>query len=159
MNCKIEQATEADVPQIVQLWIELMKLHQTFGTLCFSGFEKFKTDFETLLQAKIMMNDDIVLVAKFDDKVVGFITAEITTTIFSDHNHEINLCKVDDIMVDEKYRRQKIGYALIDNLKDCAARFDAYSIELKVYAKNEKSQLFYAAIGFEETFKTLRLNF
>ncbi len=159
LNFKIEKATETDVEQIIQLWIQLMQLHQTFGTSCFSGFEKFQQDYETLMQARIVTNDNAVLVAKADGKVVGFVTAEISTSVFSESNNEIMLCKVDDIMIDENFRRQKIGYALIDNLKDWAARFDAYSIELKVFANNKQGLLFYDALGFEETFKTMRLNY
>jgi len=104
-----------------------------------------------------MINDENALNIVFEEngKIMGLLMAE------KKHNNAIPIAKerityfIDDIVVDNNFRRKGIGKALYEYLLDIAKSDNVDSIELNVWAFNKSALKFYESLGM--TVKNMKL--
>ena len=96
------------------------------------------------------MDDDKspIYVATIDDYVVGYAFCKIRLP------EESNTAKnkvfyLDDLCVDEKYRRQGIGKALFNFVKEEGKRLGCYELTLNAWVDNKSACKFYDKMGMK----------
>ncbi|MEM1993394.1 MAG: GNAT family N-acetyltransferase, partial [Candidatus Caldarchaeum sp.] len=104
------KAEEKDIPKLVELNIRLKRLNEEFDPL-FRMRQDIAEKSREYLEAAIKSNNSLVIVAENNNKVVGFIKADIKERIFYEPRVEGNI--VEFYLLPE-YRRKKIGAAMLD---------------------------------------------
>lgn len=89
-----------------------------------------------------------IIVAKSEDAIVGFAVLEIIHKPRSPYNKARSYMRVTEFGVDENHRRQGIGKALMEFIKNYASANKFDTIELDVWEFNEGALKFYESQGF-----------
>ncbi len=105
----------------------------------------FATDFDSfwnyeLLKDELKAENSNYLVAKLDQKIVGFAGIKVLV----DEAHIMN------IVVKKEVRNQKIGSLLIQNLIDLSKKLQLTSITLEVMEENDVAIHLYEKFGFKQ---------
>lgn len=153
---KIQEATTEHVQEIVSLWTKLMNIHKEMDAHYFcetdNSIDEYKSDIEWFIK-----NDsNKVFVALVDNKVVGYVTAQLVYFYKSYYNMDSH-CSIEDIMIDNDYRHLGIGKAFIEEVKVWSQSEGIKTIQLHVFSKNEKALNFFEKQGFESLFTILNL--
>ena len=162
----IRRATHNDIPRILELLSQVNDVHAE-GRPDFFIKGKRKYNEEDLLK---IINDDTTPVFVY----VGtrFVTSESGTQqatselgtrlvtsvqgyafcVIQDLSQCDNLCPdkslyIDDICVDENYRRHGVGKKLYEHVLQFAKEEKCFNITLNVWAKNPSAQAFYESMG------------
>jgi GNAT superfamily N-acetyltransferase len=90
---------------------------------------------------------DHVLVAVLDGEAVGLATVHTSLTIADDHS----VAKLSAIVVDERYRREGVGEALVAAAEDRARAAGCSLMFLTTAERRTDAHSFYRRLGFEET--------
>lgn len=139
----IRKAIKEDIPYIINLLIEINRLHHRYRPDTFSdSIPKYNE--EELLE--LINNPDYFINVYIDDYVVGYTISKIK------HNnaHSLKPKKtywIDDFCVDPKFRSRGIGKELYEYSKDQAKSLVCDSIELNVWSFNENAIKFYEMLG------------
>ena len=105
-----------------------------------SGKEYFKESIES--------DTKIALVAEDNDEIIGYIVGGIEEV--SDYRNITNICEVENMWVDEKYRSQGIGKQFMDKLEIWAREKGINRMRAITSYKNEKAIKFYKREGYSE---------
>jgi GNAT superfamily N-acetyltransferase len=92
---------------------------------------------------------DRVVVAELDDQVVGLAQLHVFPTL----EHEQPAAKVSALVVDEAYRGEGIGRALVEAMEAEARARRCVLLFLTTSARREDAHEFYRRVGLEETGK------
>jgi GNAT superfamily N-acetyltransferase len=90
---------------------------------------------------------DHVLVAVLDGEPVGLVTVHTSLTIADDQS----VAKLSAIVVDERYRREGVGEALVAAAEDRARAAGRSLMFLTTAERRTDAHSFYRRLGFEET--------
>lgn len=90
-----------------------------------------------------------LLVATFNEKVVGFVEAYILSAPDVPVMQKREWLQLDTIAVHSDFQGRGIGQALFDNLKNRVEQIGIKEIELGVYLFNESAIKFYERNGFK----------
>jgi GNAT superfamily N-acetyltransferase len=90
---------------------------------------------------------DHVLVAVLDGEPVGLVTVHTSLTIADDQS----VAKLSAIVVDERYRREGVGEALVAAAEDRARAAGCSLMFLTTAERRTDAHSFYRRLGFEET--------
>ncbi|MEM0441300.1 MAG: GNAT family N-acetyltransferase [Candidatus Caldarchaeum sp.] len=143
------KAEEKDIPKLVELNIRLKRLNEEFDPL-FRMRQDIAEKSREYLEAAIKSNNSLVIVAENNNKVVGFIKADIKERIFYEPRVEGNI--VEFYLLPE-YRRKKIGAAMLDYMiKQLKDRVEIITAEFP--ALNEIAVEFYTRLGFRAIVST-----
>jgi ribosomal protein S18 acetylase RimI-like enzyme len=93
-------------------------------------------------------NENLDLIAEDNNTPVGYIIGGIEKV--GDFRNIPNLCEVDNMWVDEKYRSQGIGKKFMNELEVWAKSNGIRRMRVVASFKNEKGIIFYKREGFEE---------
>ena len=140
----IVKATKKDMPEVAKLSIEMLKYHNVLLDNYFTIFpyEQYVEKFTKKL------NDNCrILVAKIDNKVVGFLLVEFTKT---PHYKNVNVCILDEIVVSEKHRSCGIGTALFKKAMSVCKKKKIEEVKLNVYNANIDAKRLYERLGFSD---------
>lgn len=144
-NMKIRKAKKQDVKDIQDLRYLLAKHDKSLGLDIVEtewGYtEVGKKDLEYFL------NEQYIYVAEENEKIVGFITAEIFK---KKAWYTVQLGSINNIFVLEEYRNQGIGKALMKTAIEALKEAGITNIQLDTYNKNSNSIKFYEGLGFEK---------
>ncbi len=102
-------------------------------------------------QKRVTSDSAIVLVAEVEGNVVGYILAFINSYTFRKVNP---IAEVENMFIDEEYRRSGIGSKLMAELKKIAKERGVRRLKVEAVAQNAKAINFYRSCGFE-TFETI----
>jgi GNAT superfamily N-acetyltransferase len=107
------------------------------------------------LEKVLTLPDNIVFVAEYDHKVVGWTNVRLTSTIESGTVSEIW-----GLIVDEAYRGNGIGKELIARVKQWAKQKGVKKLRVRTNVKRKDAHRFYFREGFTETKeqKSLEIN-
>ena len=94
---------------------------------------------------------EIVFVAVVDEKVIGYVHAEIYNVLYFE-----SMVNVLGLVVSSQYRRQGIGKALICKVENWAKSLDIKFIRLNSGATRKDAHAFYRALGFNNEKEQLR---
>jgi GNAT superfamily N-acetyltransferase len=89
---------------------------------------------------------EIPIVVEIDNRVVGFAALRVVPSVFYEEAH----AELTEIFVEEPYRRQGAGSAIIRFAERLAHRKGAEEIILQTGRGNQGAQDFYNAMGYKE---------
>jgi len=135
----VELATEADLPSIKPLLLELMDVMDNT-----EGFD-VEQSFEN---CGVLIKDPAhhMLVAKDKDTVVGFVNFTTRKTIM--HPRPSGL--IDELIVSRSYRGLGIGKQLLLAAIQKCRELECCEVEVSTEKSNTKAREFYQRCGFEE---------
>jgi ribosomal protein S18 acetylase RimI-like enzyme len=143
----IEIATEADLPSIKPLLLELMDLRDnTEGFNIEQAFENCRS----------LIKDPVhhLLLAKDKDKVVGLVNFTIRKTIL--HPGPSGL--IDELVVSRSYRGKGIGEKLLSAAIEKCRELGCCEVEVSTEKSNSLAREFYQRCGFKEDAVLLEIN-
>lgn len=144
MNIRL--ATEADLPRVNELRRQVNDVHVAGKP------EVFRPGFSEALQQHVYtlfaQEDHAILVAETEAGIVGFACLKFVDRPESPYRNAIRYLDVDEFGVDEMHRRQGIGRALFEAVRDLARKHGLARIELNMWEFNEGALRFYESIGF-----------
>lgn len=143
----IRKATENDIPRILELLTQVNDVHADGRPDFFiKGKQKY-----TSSELKDIINDDTtpVFVCEEESDVKGY-----AFCVMQDLSHCNNLrpdksLYIDDICVDENYRRHGVGKKLYEYVVEFARKEKCFNITLNVWDKNPGAQRFYESMGMK----------
>ena len=140
----VVEATQEDISEIAKLSIEMLKYHNKLMSNYFTIYphEKYVENFQQKLK-----EGQYILVAKIDDKIVGFLSAKFKKTPWYKY---ANACMIDEISVSEKYRSCGIGTALIKKTLSLCKKKKIEEIKLDIYNANVDAKRLYEHLGFKD---------
>lgn len=107
------------------------------GKLNFSRFQE-------IYKLKLEDENSYYIVAIKERRIVAILTAELQEKLHRDNKQLF----IEDLIVDESYRSQGIGKALLQNAVDYARTNNCNVVELTSYIDNEKAHKFYETNNF-----------
>ncbi len=139
----IEPAKQTDIERLVQLSMQARQYH---NKILGNYFNALNTDFEHRFLSKAIADaQQIVFVARLKESIVGFIFAVCSEQCWLAHP---KVCSIENICVDEPFRRQGIGRAMIDAVRTECKNRDIQQLSLGVFCANTNAIPFYEACGF-----------
>ena len=141
----IRKATHNDIPRILELLSQVNDVHAE-GRPDFFIKGKRKYNEEDLLK---IINDDTtpVFVCEENDDIKGYAFCVIQDLSQCDNLRPDKSLYIDDICVDENYRRHGVGKKLYEHVVQFAKEEKCFNITLNVWAKNLSAQAFYESMG------------
>ena len=155
---QIQKATSEHLDEIVSLWLKLMSLHKGFDEEFFADTDNSGEEYKMNLDWNLRDTSSILFIATKDNKIIGYVTADISWFRYSSYNSN-NYCTIGDIMIDENFRHLGIGKSFIAEIKKWAKSESTNKIVLNVFSKNTKALSFFKKQGFEDNFNNLILEF
>ena len=161
MHCElklmIRKATHNDIPRILELLSQVNDVHAD-GRPDFFIKGKRKYNEEDLLK---IINDDTTPVFVYvgtrqatsesgmrkATSVQGYAFCVIQDLSQCDNLRPDKSLYIDDICVDENYRRHGVGKKLYEHVLQFAKEEKCFNITLNVWAKNPSAQAFYESMG------------
>ena len=143
----IRKAKENDIPRILDLLSQVNDVHAE-GRPDF--FIKGKRKYNESDLVKIISDENTpVFVCEEDNDVKGYAFC-VMQDLSKCHNlHPDKSLYVDDICVDEKYRRQGVGRKLYDFVIQYAKNEGCFNVTLNVWDKNPEAKAFYENMGMK----------
>ena len=127
--------------------VELKDLEEVFSLLNELYENKIEKDIFVEKYQRCLEDETFYgIVAVEESKVVGVLISRKINRLVK----RKNTLFIDDLIVNEKYRNQKIGKMLIQNATNYAIQHDCEVVELTTYIPNEKACRFYERNGFEK---------
>ena len=136
---EIRHAKKEDIARLLELLSQVLEIHAKLRPDLFvSGTTKYGKE-----QLEGMINDDgkPIYVAVINDYVVGYAVCQIRVP--TSNMYPIKVFHLDDLCVDEKYRKQGIGKALYQKVVESAKENNCYEITFNVWQGKDTSLKFY----------------
>ena len=149
----IRQAQLKDIPQILELLLQINILHKNHRPDIFNG----PTTKYTEEELKELVNNKEFIINVYEDGIVlGYTISKIR---YYDSNTLKKRCIywIDDFCIDEKYRHQGIGKKLFEYSKKQAEEYHCDSIELNVWSFNRDAVEFYEHLGMTNRSQIMEL--
>lgn len=145
MNIHVRKAEKNDLKYIGDLLYQVNKVHSDARPDIFKSGARKYNDEEIL--AIISNESTPVFVATDGDKVVGYVFC-ISKQFVNDNNMtDIKTLYIDDLCVDENYRKRGIGRTLVEYAFEYAKSSGYYNVTLNVWADNKNAVEFYKNLG------------
>lgn len=152
---EIVRAEHSHVPEIVELWKELMDFHKNLDSF-FSRREDGHMNFEKHVNDLIESDDSLVLVALDEGHVVAFSISQISE--YPPVLQLENYGHIWDMAVKSGYRGRGIGGLMLAKILEWFKSRKIRRIELRVAVKNRVGYSFWKKQGFEDYLHVLFLN-
>ena len=101
-------------------------------------------DFRKTFESYIMGDDNMVLLARSREGIVGILIGSYRVDI----DWEGKTAGIDAIVVSEKHRRTGIGEQLVNRFVNLAQREGCKAVKSRVNKKNGEAQRFHESLGF-----------
>ncbi len=139
------EAGEDDVPDIVNLWVELMEFHAALDPY-FDMAEDARQRFETYLRGCLGSPDHSILLARWDGEAAGYCHAARQTAprIFATPHY----CEILEIAVSTGFRECGIGAALLERTLGWAREWGFERVLTRVAMANPGADRFWRAAEF-----------
>jgi GNAT superfamily N-acetyltransferase len=143
---RIRKAEGKDVPQVVELWKEMMDFHRGRDSF-FSRADKGHEEFARYVLENLELPDRVVLIADDGGTVVGFCSAVVMEypPVFRIKRFGF----IQDMAVTDARRGEGIGRELCKNIMDWFAINGVSRVELHAATTNEVSTAFWESMGFK----------
>lgn len=143
---QVRLAVEADKPAINELRRQVKQIHTEGRPEFFApGFPQELADYLNVVFAQ---ENSEVIVAEKDDQVIGFACIAYVEKPAFVFRNALKYCDIDELGVDERFRRQGVGRAMCDFIRARAAERGFSRIELNMWEFNEGALRFYESMGF-----------
>ena len=134
---KLEKRHIKEASKLVQ------PLHETMVNKRQDIFLQSEEDWEKYFEERLLDKEWVLLVATIEDVVVGVCTAEIKRCGDDLQTKARTILFIDYISVNPKYRRNKVGTKLLDEVKNIAKENNFQTVELNVWGFNKEAMKFY----------------
>lgn len=143
----IRRAKNGDIDRLNAMLYQVQRLHAEGRPDIFkSGAKKYTT--EEL--EKIIADDNTpIYVYEEDGEVMGYVFCIYQFTPENEQVYERKVLYIDDLCVDEPYRRKHIGEKLYRYVLDVARDNGCHSVTLNVWDVNPSADRFYRKMGME----------
>jgi len=91
-------------------------------------------------------SDAEVLVAELDDEVVGVAAYQLMDLL----ERPDPQCRITALVVDDRYRRRGVAYALLHTIEELARDVGCFRLEVTTHPERSEALAFYRAAGFEQ---------
>lgn len=143
----IRKAKENDIPRVLDLLSQVNDVHAE-GRPDF--FIKGKRKYNESDLVKIISDENTpVFVCEEDDDIKGYAFCMIQDLSKCNNLYPDKSLYIDDICVDEKYRRQGVGRKLYDFVIQYAKNEGCFNVTLNVWDKNPEAKAFYEDMGMK----------
>lgn len=144
---QIVTARETHIPEIVELWKELMDFHREgdpFYIRSHDGHHRF----EKYVRESMESQNSQVLVALEGEKVVACSISNVAhyPPVFERTTYGF----ISDMVVKKDYRRQGIAKRLLSEIRKWFSQQGVTRLELRVSSENEVAHSFWSKHGFKE---------
>lgn len=147
IELKIRKATEEDIPNIESGIRASWNLHATAEPELFD-LERINTSNVQKYYKEALSNlDSVILVAEFEGDFAGFIKAD--TEIIPHWFQHNKTFWIDDIYINEKFRRKGIARKLIDQVEEEASKRGIKRIQGRIYKFNQPMQNLLSSLGYD----------
>lgn len=134
MPVNIRTAVPADRERIYRLFLEMLR--SIYGEKAWEPGGGF-------LDQYFSGGNNVIFLAEADGRTVGFLSVE-------EHHEEENYLYLDDFCVEEAFRGQGIGHALLQKAEDLAAGRQIRYIVLHVEKSNVRAAKLYTSLGYKD---------
>lgn len=147
----IKEARSEHVKAIVEHVKALMEIHKKMDAEFFKDTDLWIEEYETTVSEtiEVSFSDRKVYVALDKEVVVGYATIYIERFTMPLYNSD-SLCVIGDMMIEEQYRKQRIGGLFIEEAKKMAKEFSVKKLMLNVFAKNQIAYRYFKQQGFDD---------
>lgn len=143
----IRRAINKDIDRLNALLYQVQQLHADGRPDIFkSGAKKYTTaELETI----IADDNTPIFVYEEDGVVMGYAFCIYQYTSENEQVYERKVLYIDDLCVDEEYRRKHIGEKLYEYVLQTAKENGCDSVTLNVWTVNPAAQAFYEKMGMQ----------
>ena len=151
---EVRLATPEELPALISIQRETQDLHVAYDPTCF----RRSTDGEltAAMGEYLAAEQTVVWIAWVADVPAGFLVFKISTAPETAYCYARNDGLIDELAVAERFRRQGVGRALMDQAERYAASQGCSELRLGVMISNTAARQFYAAIDFEPVLENWR---
>lgn len=143
----IRRAESRDIPRILELLSQVLEVHAVIRPDLFvSGTRKY-----TEAELKEIIQDDLrpIFVAEdLDGTIMGYCFCILQDVSHSNNLRDSKTLYMDDLCVDEHYRRRNVGKALCEYAAAFGRQQGCYDMTLNVWEGNDAAMNFYRKMGF-----------
>jgi len=140
----VRPATEQDMPRILELYGELTEQQHHLSA----------DDVQSVFTEIVSMAGHELLVAEDEGEVIGTMVLLIVPNL---SHGALPWAVVENVVVDQRYRRQGIGKLLMKYAIARARKAGCYKVQLLSNKKRREAHRFYQALGFETSAYGFRL--
>ena len=148
----IRKATEADVPHIVELWVEFVDFHARYDS-AFQRAPDGQEHLATTVRERLVDADASVFVAEDGTGLVGYCMARVNKRGPEFGGWEFG--DIHQLAVTEKRRRGGIGRLLFEAARTWFVERGVERMELRVLRTNPASTAFWRRLGFHPYMEAL----
>lgn len=152
-SVSLQAAQIADLEILNQLMFDLHDEHHRACPEYFKTAEEVEQ--EKSIARYIENPDCLVLVAKVDTQIVGFITGYFSELV-SSVSKPVPMGSIDELYVMPQYRQQGIARQLFSRLEQTFVEYGVAEVFTEVWDFNKEAQLFYQDVGFSHHIHWLR---
>lgn len=144
MEVIIRKATVDDLPRVQELSQELFTVEKVRDPRLNMEWSMGE-DGRKIFLARITEEKRFCFIAEVDGKIVGYSTgSELPVYAW----RPVKRLELENLIVTEKYRGQRIGEKLAQAVFDLAKQWGMERVMLSAYAANEHALRFYKRVGF-----------
>ena len=143
----IRRAKETDIDRLNDLLYQVQELHAQKRPDIFKlGAKKYTTE-----ELSAIIADDLtpIYVYEEDGVVMGYAFCVYQLTKENEQLYKRKVLYIDDLCVDEQYRRKHIGKKLYEFVLDVARENGCDSVTLNVWSVNPSAEQFYQKMGMQ----------
>ncbi|WP_154181194.1 GNAT family N-acetyltransferase [Vibrio furnissii] len=152
-SVSLQAAQITDLEILNQLMFDLHDEHHRACPEYFKTAEEVEQ--EKSIARYIENPDCLVLVAKVDIQIVGFITGYFSELV-SSVSKPVPMGSIDELYVMPQYRQQGIARQLFSRLEQTFVEYGVAEVFVEVWDFNKEAQLFYQDVGFSHHIHWLR---
>ena len=144
----IRNAEEKDIPRIIELLGQVLKIHADIRPDIFIP-DTTKYTAEELTE--LLQNEEkpIYVAVNEEDVCLGYAFCQLKKQPFSNNMVQFQSLFVDDLCVDQWARGQHIGESLFEYIKQKAKEMGCYEVTLNVWTGNTSAEKFYEKMGMK----------
>ena len=147
MKIGVRRAVHSDEPRIQDILLQVNSVHAEGRPDIFKqGGRKYTSE-----QLRLLMEDEsrpiFVAVDEETGDVLGYGFCVIIDTVETSNMMPRRELYIDDLCVDEIYRRHGIGQIIFDYIREYAKEIGSYHLTLNVWACNPSAMKFYEKQG------------
>ena len=157
MKINVRRAGHGDVPRIIDILLQVNNVHAEGRPDIFKkGGRKYTAE-----QLEMIIDDEsrpIFVAASADTgDVLGYGSCALSATAETGNMYQRRELYIDDLCVDEVYRRTGVGQITFDYIRGYATEIGSYHITLNVWACNPQAMRFYEKQGMKMLKKEMEI--
>lgn len=145
---KINKPDKKDIPALINLWQKQYQFHNDIDPVYYvPNSSNQDRVFEKYIKNAILNDSPSILVARDNNKIIGFITFDMEENNYIDTNIK-KFGEIIEIFVEKEYRKKSVGTKLIQEAENFFNNKGIKYIKISSSSFNDKASEFYNKIGY-----------